>query len=160
MERDISFINTATSPNKISALFDITQDNTGMVTITPNGEGASYYDVFFGDDTAEPSRVAAGGNVKHQYAEGKYTVKLIGYNVSGKTAEGEQELTVSFRAPENLEVSATIDPSNNYQVNLSATADYETLFKVYFGESQDEEPVSFLEGETVNHVYHATALTL
>lgn len=154
--RDTSFIDTAAAPDKLSALFEITQDNTGLVTITPNGEGASYFDVYFGDGTAEPSRVAAGSNVEHIYGEGTYNVKLVAYNVSGKTAEGQQSLTVSFRAPENLEMTADVDPSNNFQVNVSATADFETMFKVYFGEAPDEVPQTFLEGETASHVYAQT----
>lgn len=155
-DRDTSFINTASSPDKLSALFNITQDNTGVVTITPNGEGASYFDVYFGDQTTEPARVSAGGSVKHTYGEGQYTVKLTGYNIAGKVAEGEQELTVSFRAPENLEMTATVDPDDNFKVNVTATADYETLFKVYFGETDDETPQSFLEGDIASHVYAET----
>jgi hypothetical protein len=143
-------------PDKLSALFDITQDNTGLVTITPNGDGASSYDVYFGDNTAEPAKVKGGGNVQHVYAEGNYTVKLVAYNVSGKTAQAEQPLTVSFRAPENLKVTAALDPSNNFKVNVSATADYETLFKVYFGDVANEVPQSFLEGATLSHVYTQT----
>ena len=32
------FVETATAPTNLTALFDITTDNTGLVTITPNGE--------------------------------------------------------------------------------------------------------------------------
>ena len=153
---DTSFVNSAASPDKLSALFDITQDNTGLVTITPNGDGASSYDVYFGDNTAEPAKVKGGGHVQHIYAEGNYTVKLVAYNVSGKTAQAEQPLTVSFKAPENLKVTAAIDPSNNFKLNVTATADYETVFKVYFGDVTDEVPQSFLEGNTISHVYTKT----
>lgn len=38
---DLSFLETDAAPDKLSAFFDITQDNTGLVTITPNGEGIS-----------------------------------------------------------------------------------------------------------------------
>ena len=34
---DVSFVDTANSPDQLSVLFEITQDNTGRVTITPNG---------------------------------------------------------------------------------------------------------------------------
>jgi len=57
---DISFLETASSPAKMSALFDITQDNTGLVTITPNGEGVATFSVNFGDGTASPATVDAG----------------------------------------------------------------------------------------------------
>ncbi|MDB5013517.1 MAG: hypothetical protein JWQ25_1719 [Daejeonella sp.] len=152
---DVSFVTSATSPDKLSALLEITQDNTGMVTITPNGESSSSYDIYFGDGTAIPVKVLAGKNTKHKYAEGLYDVKIVGHGISGKTAEAIQKLTVSFKAPENLEATATVDVSNNFQVNVSAKATYETLFKVYYGDVANEVPVSFLEGETVNHTYAA-----
>jgi hypothetical protein len=155
LKDDISFGENAALPDKLSALFDITQDNTGMVTITPNGEGASSYDIYFGDAVTTPSKVLAGGNVQHKYAEGVYNVKLVAHNVSGKTTEAVQKLTVSFKAPDNLEVTAVIDAVNNFKVSVSATAKYETLFKVYFGDVANEVPVSFLEGTTVSHIYAA-----
>ncbi|MEQ1798689.1 MAG: hypothetical protein ABL872_12105 [Lacibacter sp.] len=152
---DIAFGENAALPDKLSAMFDITQDNTGLVTITPNGEGGTTYDVYFGDAAVTPVKVSAGGNVKHVYAEGVYNVKIIAHNISGKTTEATQKLTVSFKAPENLEVTAVVDPTNNYKVNVSAKALYETLFKVYFGDVANEVPKSFLEGETISHVYAA-----
>ena len=114
---DISFINSAASPAKLSVMFDITQDNTGLVTITPNGEGASSYDVYFGDGAVAGVRVAAGKSVQHVYPEGSYNVKIIANNVTGKTTELIQKLTVSFKAPENLEVTAAVDAANNFKVN-------------------------------------------
>jgi hypothetical protein len=153
---DTSFVERGEAPSTLSAMFEITQDNSGLVTITPNGVGAVSYDVYFGDGTAAPAKVAAGKNTTHRYAEGVYTVKLIGYAVNGKTTESTQQLTVSFRAPENLEVNVSVDAANNYKVNVSATALYETNFKVYFGENPNEVPVTFLEGQTVSYVYRAT----
>lgn len=153
---DVSFIESAKSPEQLSALFEITQDNTGNVTITPNGTGAVSYDVFFGDGTTVPAKVAAGKSVTRKYAEGNYNVKLVAYNVTGKTTEVTRPLTVTFRAPENLEVTAVVDPSNNYKLDVSAKAQYETFFRVYFGDVPNEIPKSFNEGETVSHIYAAT----
>ncbi len=153
---DVSFVKTATASGKLSALFDITQDNTGLVTITPNGEGVTVYDIYYGDATTAPVKVVPGKNTQHIYAEGVYNVKIVGYNSVGVTTEVIQKLTVSFRAPENLVVTAGIDPANNLKVNVSASALYETLFKVYYGDGgANEVPVSFLEGETKSHIYTA-----
>ncbi len=152
---DISFIETAISPDKLSALFEITQDNTGLVTITPNGEGAVSYDIYFGDATTTPVKVVAGKNTQHRYAEGIYNVKIVGYGVTGKISEATQKLTVSFRAPENLDFTITTDPANNYKVTISASAVYETNFKVYFGDVANEVPVTFLEGVAISHIYPA-----
>jgi hypothetical protein len=150
---DLSLLETAATPANLSVLFNITQDNTGLVTITPNGEGSVSYDIFYGDATIAPAKVSAGGKTTHVYAEGVYNVKVVAHNVTGKTSEITKPLTVSFRAPENLVVNWAIDPVNRYKVNVSATANYETLFRVYYGDVPNEVPVSFLEGATVNHVY-------
>jgi hypothetical protein len=153
---DLSFLNTIVAPSKLSAMFNITQDNSGNVTITPNGESLAYTLVYFGDATASPAKVMAGGNTTHKYAEGTYTVKLRGVTIDGKTTEATQPLTVSFKKPENVEVTVAIDASNKFQVNVSAKADFETFFNVYYGEDPNQVPVPFLEGETVNHVYAKT----
>ncbi len=152
---DISFVAAGNAPDQLSVLFEITQDNTGLVTITPNGAGAVFYDVYFGDGTAAPVKVDAGRNTTHIYAEGVYTVRLVAHSVNGKTTELTKQLTVSFRAPENLVVTAVIDAVNNFKLNVSATALYETNFRVYFGDVLNEVPQSFLEGTTISHIYPA-----
>jgi hypothetical protein len=152
---DIAFAQSGNAPDKLSAIFEITQDNTGMVTITPNGTGAVSYDVFFGDNTTAPSRVAAGKNITHKYAEGNYNVKLVAHGINGKTTEATQQLTVSFKAPENLEFTVTVDPANSMKVSVTAKALYETNFKVYFGDVPNEIPVTFSEGDVVTHTYAA-----
>lgn len=152
---DISFVDTAAAPAKLSVLFNITQDNTGLVTITPNGEGAIYYDVYYGDATTTPANLSAGKNTTHIYAEGVYDVKIVAHAVNGKRTILIQKLTVSFRAPENLVVTWAIDGVNNFKVNLSATALYETAFKVFWGDVANEPGQPFLEGQNVSHVYAA-----
>ena len=110
---DTSFAEGAAAPDKLSAMFDITQDNTGKVTIYPNGEGMAYYLVHFGDDTQQPQKVTPGQKLEHVYGEGVYNVRILGIGVNGLTSEVTQPLTVSFREPENLDFTATIDPSGN-----------------------------------------------
>ena len=149
------FVSTADAPSALSVLFEITQDNTGMVTITPNGESAATYEVFFGDNTNTPGKVNAGGNVTHRYAEGVYNVKVVAYSVNGQRTEITKQLTVTFRMPENLDFTVTKDPNNNYKITVSATALYETNFKVFFGDVPNEVGFSFLEGSEVSHTYAA-----
>jgi hypothetical protein len=155
VNEDISFLETDTAPAKLSALFDITQDNTGLVTITPNGEGLSFYEIYYGDATTAPAKILPGKNVQHIYAEGVYNVKIVGHSITGKITETIQKLTVSFRAPENLVVNVAKDAVNNFKINVSARAIYETVFRVYYGDVPNEVPQSFLEGATVSHVYAA-----
>jgi hypothetical protein len=153
---DISFVTAGKAPEQLSALFEITQDNTGLVTITPNGTGAVGYDVFFGDTTTMSSNLVAGKNVTHKYPEGVYNVKLVAHSITGNTKEATQQLTVSFRAPENLQVTITTDPANTMKISVTASALYETNFKVYFADVPNEIPVSFNEGQSVTHTYAAT----
>jgi len=153
---DLTMLDSITAPAKLSAMYNITQDNSGLVTITPNGEGLAYTLVYLGDATASPVNVYAGKSTTHRYAEGTYTVKLRGVAVDGTTTEASQPLTVSFKKPENVQMTATIDAANKLKVNVTAKADFETLFNVYFGEDPNQTPVAFLETETASHIYSRT----
>ncbi|MCO5936536.1 hypothetical protein NAF17_13405 [Mucilaginibacter sp. RB4R14] len=150
---DVSFVNNVADPAKISVLFDITQDNTGLVTITPNGEGVSTFDVYYGDGGETFVKVAAGKNIEHKYAEGVYKVKIVGHGISGKTAEVNQSLTVSFMAPANLKTTVT---TTGLAVTVGATADFETMFHVYYGDEATANPEpydSFMQEQTATHNY-------
>jgi hypothetical protein len=153
---DTSFINNGvTEPAKLSVLFNITQDNTGLVTVIPSGEGATIYDVYYGDGTESFVKVNAGKNTQHTYKEGVYTVKIVAHGINGKTTELSQELTVSFKAPENLKTTIT---TNGLAINVGATADYETMYHVYYGDATATNPEpydSFLETQTATHTYAA-----
>ena len=153
---DVSFVETTATSAKLGAMFTITQDNTGLVTITPNGEGVASFEIAYGHGTAGPVKVLPGGSTSKVYPEGVYDVKITGTNVAGVSTTVTQKLTVTFRAPENLDVTAVIDPANKYKVNVSAKALYETFFQVYFGDVANEVPTNFLEGQTISKTYAKT----
>ena len=46
-------VDSIAAPSNISADIIISQDNTGSVTITPNGQGVSQFEVHFNDGTDE-----------------------------------------------------------------------------------------------------------
>ena len=148
---DIPNVDAISAPANISALMTIKQDNSGKVTILPKGEGVSQFEIYFGDGTTEPAYVSPGSTTQHTYAEGTFNVKIVGVSLNGKKTEAIQSLTVSFLPPTNLNV--TITPGASLSVAVSATADLETFFQVYFGDSPSEIPVDFMEGETVTHTY-------
>ncbi len=152
-ENDISFVEALTAPSGISALVSITQDNTGLVTFTPLGTGVSTYTIIFGDDSESETEIVPGSSVEHTYPEGTYDVTIIGYGPSGLQTEVVQSLVVSFNPPENLDVIIENDASISKQVNVIATADFAVSFDVYFGEAEDEEPMSANIGETASYVY-------
>ncbi len=140
-------------PKNIDATFTIAQDNSGKVIITPTGEGITQFKIYYGDATTDPAVVNAGGNTTHTYLEGTYQVKIVGTNLNGQTSEVSLPLVITFFAPTNLAVTITPITTNSLGINVSATANFETGFLVYYGESPTEIPVSFHEGDVVSHIY-------
>ena len=152
-DRDTNFVDQILAPANVSAVFSITQDNTGLVTIAPNGEGAVSFEVYYGDEPNHFDVVSVGQTLSNIYPEGVYTVTIVAIGINGLKTTVTRELTVSFLAPENLVV--TIEPVQGdvFSINVSATADLEAYFEVYFGDVIDETPVMFMEGETITHTY-------
>ncbi|MBS7253062.1 hypothetical protein [Flavobacterium branchiicola] len=146
-------LDSVTAPANISALTTVTQDNTGKVTFIPKGDGVTQYKIKFGDGSPDSDFIPAGSTVTHTYKEGVYKAKIIAMGVTGKTTEVDQQVTVSFLAPTNLVVNLAHVTGENLSVSVSAKANLETFFQVYFGETEDETPVSFMEGETIKHTY-------
>lgn len=144
------------APTNVSAKFNITNDNTGIVTITPQSDGGLKHQVEFGDGSSEKLVLAIGESVSHKYAEGNYNVKVTSYGYNDLTSEAIVPLQVSFRAPENLEVTLTNDIGISRQVNVAATADYASTFDVYFGDA--ETPISGNIGTTVSYVLPAAGV--
>ncbi len=146
---DLSALGT---PKDVSALVTISQDNTGKVTFLPKGEGVTHYEIYFGDETTTPAVVKAGETTSHVYAQGTYQAKIVGITLNGQKTEATQEVVVSFNPPTNL--VATVTTGTNLSVKVSATANAETFFKVYFGDGgANEVPVEFMEGQEVSHTY-------
>ncbi|MFP9113160.1 hypothetical protein ACLI1A_04415 [Flavobacterium sp. RHBU_3] len=152
-EGDIGFVENAEAPKNITALFTISQDNTGNVTIAPHGEGVTAFEIYYGDGTTEPGTLSAGEKINHIYPEGTFTVKVVGIGINGKTTAVELPLTVSFVAPENLAVTISNVVGSPMMINVSAEADLETYFEVTFGEDPTAVPVQFNEGDTVSYTY-------
>jgi hypothetical protein len=150
---NIDFVKTLTPPSNITAYFSATQDNTGLVTILPNGDGVSSFEINFGDGTEETMELNSGEYAMHTYTEGTYNVKISGLGTTGLTTEATQELVVSFKAPENVEVVISNDEAVSKKVNVVANADYAISYDVYFGEEGNDEPVSANIGETASYVY-------
>ena len=127
--RELSFLDSMSAPSNLEMLFNITQDNTGAATITPNADGASTFDVYFGDATPDPLRIPNGENAQHVYVEGTYDVKLVAYNTKGDATELTKPIVVSFRAPENLMTTIENDAAVSKQVNVSASADFAMMYE-------------------------------
>jgi hypothetical protein len=144
------------APKDLGLIFSITQDNSGLVSISPSGVDVTSFEIFFGDGTGESVTLALGQNAQRVYSEGIFPVRVIATNLSGKTTEFTRNLEVSFRAPENLAITVTESATSNFGVSVSATADFETAFEVIFGEDPSLTPVVFMEGDVVNYDYSST----
>ena len=145
------FANVA-PPSNISASFEVTQDNTGLVTITPSGEASISFVVDYGDGSEVSPSIKNGGNVQHTYKEGSYTVKVTATGLNGLTATGEVPLTVSFKAPENLVLTIANDEVKSKKVNVTLTADFATMYEYYPG-VDGVDPVTANIGESLSYQY-------
>jgi putative transposon-encoded protein len=141
-----------TAPAKVSAVFDITQDNTGLVSILPNAEGAQKFKINFGNGAPE-AEIFAGAVATNNYAEGKFVLTITAVGITGLESKYSPEITVSYKAPENLQVKIEKNTVNPRIVSVSATADFATVFAVYFGDVENEVPVNVLPNEVASHTY-------
>jgi hypothetical protein len=143
-------------PQNISVDFILTQDNSGLVTMRPNGDGANSFAVNFGDDSEPLVEIEPGAVIEHVYDEGTYTVEVTGFNVKGESTTAAQELVVSFLPPENLTITVEKDQTDPLKIFVSASADNAAAFEVLFGDEADgEEPTPMMIDETLEHSYTA-----
>ena len=148
---DTSFLSTATV-GTTGKIFDISNDNSGNVTITPTGEGASSFVVKYGHGTgnAAEATVKPGYSTTHAYPEGTYTVTIVSKSLSGQETSASYPLQVTFRAPENL--NAGSDQNIQY-LKVSPTALYASSFLVYWGDVANETGTPVAKGASAVHVY-------
>jgi hypothetical protein len=139
-------------PSNVAAAFDITQDNTGNVTITPTAEQAISFTIDYGDGSDISPEIKTGGSIQHTFKEGSYTLKVTAKGLNNLTTTADVSLVVSFKAPENLQVSIENDTNKSKQVNVTATADYATVFDFISGEDGAEKVTANI-GETASFIY-------
>ena len=152
---DLSFLNT-TGSSKVDKIFDISNDNSGNVKITPTGEGVSSFTVNFGHGTGAGASavVTPGSSTTHAYPEGTYTVSVVAKDIAGKETTSTYPLTVTYRAPENVVITTNSDMA------VSATAAYAKSFLVYYGDVPNEVGTPMAVGQTLpGHVYPAGGAT-
>ncbi len=152
LDKDTSFLNTIPAPSNLSEIFDISDDNSGMVKITPLGEGITTFKVIFGHGTGSSASamVVPGSNVTHAYPEGTYSVTIVGKNIKGDSIVASYPLTLIYRVPENLAVTLT---QSGLNLKVAATADYAASYLVYFGDVVDEVGTPLAKGGQVSHNY-------
>ena len=154
IENNIDFVETIQAPTNVSAMISITQDNTGVVTITPTGEGVVSYSVNFGDGSDESESINPGNSAVHTYPEGTYEATIIAVGLNGEVTETVVSVVVSYSAPENLVVTINNVEGNAFDITVSASADLAASFEVYFGDQgADEAPTPLQIAETLTYTY-------
>ncbi|MGC1631227.1 MAG: hypothetical protein WA749_03845 [Gelidibacter sp.] len=163
---DVVNIDEIAAPSNVSAAVRITQDNTGLTTITPLADGATNFVITFGDNSELSAVIQPGKSVNHVYQEGTYEMMVKANGLNGLSTTVTQTVAVSFQAPENLEVTISNDPTISKQVNVSASADFATYFQVDFGDDGSEilegninETVSFKYQEVGTYTIKVTAFS-
>ncbi len=153
IDDDLSFLNSASSGNA-SKIFDISNDNSGNVRITPLGDGVSSFTVNYGHGTGAGASavVTPGGSTTHSYPEGTYTVSIVAKDVAGKTTTATYPLQLTYRAPENINVTLTQAAHN---LKVKATALYAASYLVYYGDVANETGTPLATGAEVSHNYAA-----
>lgn len=150
IDGDLSFLSTAKTSNPASIL-DITNDNSGNVTITPTAEGASSFVVLYGDPASKDSVTLKPGNsTTHAYKEGSYTVTIVSTSLSGAKTVNTYPLQVTYRPPENINITTS---STVHDISVQADALYAASFLVYFGDVANETGTPLAKGAIVKHTY-------
>ncbi len=151
------FISSAVAPANVSALFKITQDNTGLVSIAPSADGAVSFDVNYGDGTTDLAKVSPGKIITHNYEEGNYTVNIAAFGLTGLKTETTHDLVVSFNPPEFItDIVPENDRALSKQVNVTILPDdvkWAALFDVYYVEDGVETIVTGNIGDKVSYTY-------
>lgn len=140
------------APTDVSASVRVTNDNTGLVTLTPLGQGVANFNITFGDGSAMTNEIQPGSSVNHIYEEGTYDITIKANGLNGLSTIVTQTLVVSFQAPQNLLVSIENDPTISKKVNVTAEAEFAMYFEVDFGES-GSAIVEGNYGDTVSFIY-------
>jgi hypothetical protein len=151
IDQDTSFLSSAASGN-VSKIFDISTDNSGVVKITPTGDGVTSFNVKYGHGigAAASAVVAPGGSTSHIYPEGSYTVSIISTDIAGNKTTTDVPLVVTFRAPENVTISTS------GEMKVSATGLYAKSFLVYYGDVVNEVGTPMAIGQVLPaHTYPA-----
>lgn len=153
IDSDTSFLNSSTV-GTTGKVFDISNDNSGVVKITPTGEGVSSFVVQFGhgSGSSASAQVSPGYSASHVYPEGSYTVTITSKSLGGQTTSATYPLQVTYRAPENVNVTTT---TNVHNLKVKATALYAASYLVYFGDVANETGTPLATGAEVSHDYAA-----
>jgi hypothetical protein len=147
-----NFVDDVPAPTNVAVNLVVTQDNTGLVTLTPLAQGVTTFNIDFGDGSDVATTVQPGTDVEHVYVEGIYQAAITAIGINGLTTTLSQEVEVSFNAPENLVVTIENDAAVSRQVNVTASADFALSYEVDYGQA-GTDPMMLNIDETISFIY-------
>jgi hypothetical protein len=149
IDPDTSFLSTSVSEN-VAKIFDISDDNSGNVKITPTGNGITSFTVNYGHGTGTgaSATVTPGSSTTHSYPEGSYTVSIEATDIAGNKTTTTYPLKLTYRGPENLLVQIGSD------MRVMANALYANSFLVFYGDVANEAGTPMAIGQELpEHIY-------
>lgn len=152
---NLDFTNSAVAPSNVQALFTITQDNTGLVSIEPTADGAVQFEISYGDSSSSQT-IKAGKKATHVYAEGSYNVTVLAKGITGLTTEFSKQIVVSFQAPEfGTDPIIENDAAKSKQVNVTVPNDtkFAMFYDAHFVENGIETILTANVGDKVSYTY-------
>jgi hypothetical protein len=146
----------------IDKIFDISTDNSGLVRITPVGEGVISFEVQYGHGTGVDASaiVNPGASTTHIYPEGNYTVTIISTNIAGVSITNTYPLSIVYQAPTNVVVNQNFSGT---VLTITATATNANGFTVDWGDGSSIQTMSGTLGGTFtvpDHNYAPGVYTL
>ena len=146
-----NYADSIAAPTNVSATVRVTQDNTGLVTITPLGEGVANFVIGFGDGSDPSSTIQPGRSINHTYEEGTYDATITAFGLNGLSTSVTQNIVVSFQAPQNLVVTIENDGTLSKTIHVTAEADFAMFYEVDFGDGSELGSANI--GETITYTY-------
>ncbi|MBK7096640.1 MAG: hypothetical protein IPH57_16835 [Saprospiraceae bacterium] len=142
IDEDLSFLGSSVSANH-NGILSISTDNSGLVVITPVGEGVSSAKVTYGHGSATPVTLKPGLSTSHNYPEGSYTVGVNYYDIAGRETVKTYPLQLIYVAPANVTTTRNLDGPI---MTLTAKADFANGFQVKWGDGGTNETPTNMTG--------------
>ena len=142
IDSDLSSLNSVSAAN-FDRIFDISTDNSGLVRVTPIGEGISKSVVTLGHGNDGEITLFPGESTSHNYPEGSYNVTIVSYDLAGQTTTNTYPLQVTYVAPTDINVEQNFSGTS---LTITATANYANGMQVTWGDGGANEVPTVMTG--------------
>ncbi len=142
IDSDLSSLDAAGATN-FDRIFDVSSDNSGLVRITPLGEGVSKSIITLGHGDAGEITVYPGQSTTHSYPEGNYSVTIVSYDVAGNPTSNSYPLQMTYVAPTDINATQSFAGTT---LTLTATANYANGMLVTWGDGGVGEAPTVMSG--------------